>query len=100
VLRDGKWTAVKVYLYQVNFKRFSRNVWPFLSHIPSSSIPASCFAATQYGQELFLEWGRYTIEVEGPTILSFQQNITLPRDACKLQREEASSLLLKSHIWF
>jgi hypothetical protein len=26
VLRDGKWTAVKVYLYQVNFKRFSRNV--------------------------------------------------------------------------
>ena len=25
VLRDGKWTAVKVYLYRVDFKRFSRN---------------------------------------------------------------------------
>ena len=31
--------------------------------------------------DMLLEWGRYTLEVQGPHILPFAQNVTLPRDA-------------------
>lgn len=32
-------------------------------------------------QDLFLEWGRYSLEAQGPRILTFAKNVTLPHDA-------------------